>query len=371
MLMDFEDAALAVTIAANVQRLDDDPILEAEAVERMEKGGMSREEIAAAIGKSVACVARRARLASLSRPWREFARRVPCTTDLLEKVAAHETQLQERVAADIGLDEYEYDGEGGERCPWGEFENTFDRAVMKISDAAFDASVCANCPNNTARHAYLFDFMASEDGDDARCQDPACYAKRNNAAVDALVERLRRGGTPAVEVADRWRIPEYWNASAKPGAKHRQAYVYTDGSLKRVRWSVPMPKPERAQSAMTDEEREAARRVKRAHNAWKKNRLAAYEKVRSALGDVETRRGFFRSVVRTEEFCDWAENYLERQAGTEDYIYDGFCQEMLRMANAKTLADWNVELTDEEIGAVTSEDPAIARDGEGGAESGE
>ena len=274
-----EDAALAVTIAANVQRIDNDPLLEAEAIERMLDGDYSREEIAAAIGKSVAYVARRARLISLARPWREFAKRVPCTTDLLERVAAHETQLQERVAADLGLDEYEYDGDNGDRCPWGEFEDVFRRAVMKLSDAAFDAKVCANCPSNTACHEYLFDFMADEEGNEARCQDPACYARRNNEAVDAVVESLRRKGTPALEVADKWRIPEYWNVTARRGAKNTQAYIYHDGDLLRIAWSVPPPKRESAQPAMTAEEK-AARREERRRNVLVKS---ARDKIRELL----------------------------------------------------------------------------------------
>lgn len=281
------DKALAVTIAANVQRLVNDPLLEAEAIERMLASGMERREIAASIGKDEAYVARRARLISLAKPWREFARRVPCTTDLLERVAAHDKALQERVAERLDIAHgYEYNTDGDERCPWGEFASTFERETMRIAAAKFDTSDCRSCPNNTACHPYLFDFMRDEEGEaDARCQDSACFVRRSNERVDAIVEELRRKGTPAVEVADRWRVPDCWNAKDARDKAHAQAYVYRDGDIKVLVWSVPRQK---ADSGMTAEERQA----ERARKLRARLVRSARDKVREVAADGGAMRLF-------------------------------------------------------------------------------
>jgi hypothetical protein len=236
---------------------------------------MSRAEIAAALGMDEGYIARRQRLTALTEPWRAFAKRVKCTTDLLERVAAHEPTLQIRVAETSGLDEYEQDWEGA--CPWSEFESAFKTEMRSIPDAAFDTTECAKCPNNTANHDYLFDFMIDCNGACARCQDAACFARKTNAEIDALVERLRRTSRPAVEVSDQWRVPEYWNASAHKNPKHPQAYVFEQGGFRRVLWSVPPPQKEKL--ALTPEEK-AERKAAKRRNALL---ASARDKVRKLL----------------------------------------------------------------------------------------
>ena len=322
------DKALAVTIAANVQRLGNDPLLEAEAIERMLASGMERREIAASIGKDESYVARRARLISLAKPWREFARRVPCTTDLLERVAAHDKALQERVADKVGLDESEYECDTDERVTWSEFASTFSRETMKLADARFDTEDCRSCPHNTACHAYLFDFMRSDEdkGDQARCQDAACFTKRNNDRVDAIVEDLRRRGTPAVEVADKWRIPQYWDAVNAKDRRHTQAYVYAEGGLKVIAWSVPRVKPAAAGGGMTAEEKEAERRRKRSAKLVK----SARGKVRSMLSPGEDGRVAFFSAsdAAAAAYNAIALKRLERDL-SHGWINDGLVDDVM------------------------------------------
>lgn len=318
------DKALAVTIAANVQRLVNDPLLEAEAIERMLASGMERREIAASIGKDEAYVARRARLISLAKPWREFARRVPCTTDLLERVAAHDKALQERVAERLDIAEgYEYNTDGDERCPWGEFASTFERETMRIAAAKFDTSDCRSCPNNTACHPYLFDFMRDEEGEaDARCQDSACFVRRSNERVDAIVEELRRKGTPAVEVADRWRVPDCWNAKDARDKAHPQAYVYRDGDIKVLVWSVPRQK---ADSGMTAEERQA----ERARKLRARLVRSARDKVRAILEpDDSGEVAFFAANGKTGAYERIALLRLERDL-SRGWINDGLVDDVM------------------------------------------
>ena len=321
-----EAGVLARMVAANVQRIPNDPILEAEAIERMAAEGMSRAEIAASIGKDASYVARRARLMSLTKPWRDFARRVPCTTDLLERVAAHEEQLQIRVAADVGLDEYENDLADDSRCTWQEFEDTFMRDTMVLENAQFDTTACAKCPNNTACHEYLFDFLEDEDGRVARCQDAACYARKASAEVDALVARLRKTSTPAIEVADKWRIPESWSARTEMDKGHPQAYVFTQDGVRRVLWSVPPPK--KANAALTKEEREERKAAKRRNVLMS----SARGKVRRLL-----RPGGDGRIAFFDDGGDAAEAYnfialsrLERDL-SRDYIPDCLVDEVVRV----------------------------------------
>lgn len=275
------DASLALTVAANVQRLENDPVLEAEAICKMLRSGMSAREVAAAIGKGEGYVARRARLVHLADPWRKFAKRIRCTADMLEKVAAHERSLQERVAASAGLDEYEEDG--GDPCGWGEFEDAFRAAMRRLDEAAFDAGVCARCPNNTASHAFLFDWMETEEGNAPRCMDAACYARRHNAAVDAQVEALRRAGTPAKEVDSKWTIPNHWDVAESRDRKHPQAYVYENDGLRHVLWGIRPERPSaKGRDARTAEEREAEKAEKRRAKIVR----SARGKMRDAWGGI-------------------------------------------------------------------------------------
>ena len=315
-----ESTALAVTVAANVQRLENDPILEAEAIEKMLAAGMDRRAIAASIGKDDSYVARRARLTALIKPWREFAKRVPCSTDMLEHVAAYEPALQERVAADVNLDDYELDSDF-ERVLWAEFSEEFRRAVRVLSEAGFDTSECANCPNNTACHGFLFPEMQNGD---AVCQDAACYARKQNAEVDALLERLRRKGTPAVEVASKWNVPEYWNASERQSKKHQQAYVWEDAGMRHVLWSVPKPE-EPQKPAMTPEER-AARKAEKRRMALV---TSARDKVREVIAtDGVSLADLFRTEDGERAFGRIAERVLRREL-RESWISDAVVDDVM------------------------------------------
>lgn len=320
-----EGDALAVTVAANVQRLDNDPVLEAEAIVKLMREGRSMGEIAAKIGKSEGYVARRSRLSTLAEPWRDFARRIRCTVGMLEKVAAHETAVQERVAANAGLDEYEEDG--GDPCGWSEFESAFAAETRRLDEAGFDAAECAKCPNNTAFHTYLFDWMATEEGVAPRCQDAACYARKWNEATDAEIKRLKREGTPAVEVASKWNVPEYWDAAKTRDRKHPQAYVYEQDGIRRIVWAAPKRRPEA--TAKTAEEREAERAEKRRVRLVR----AAREKVRSAVAEKARDAEAFRRWAGPL-YGVLAARRLDRELGRA-WIADGLVDDF-----ARTWPEW-------------------------------
>ena len=316
-----ESDAIAVTIAANVQRLENDPILEAEAIEKLLAAGKDMREIAASIGKDEGYVARRARLTALTKPWREFAKRQPCTADMLERVAAYEPQMQDAVAAEVELAEYEV--AEGETCRWAEFEQSFRSMLRCISDAKFDTADCASCPNNTGCHKWLFPEMQDEL---ARCQDPKCYARRTNEAVDATLDSLKRRGRPAIEVAEKWAVPQYWEASEKPNGRHPQAYVWTEGDVKRLMWSVPRPAAQK--TAPTPEEKAAAKEAKRKAAIVK----GARDKLRRLIepdGETDELKFFTASDAAGNAFDRIAANRLEREL-RRGWISDEVCDDVMR-----------------------------------------
>ena len=146
-----------------------------------------------------------------------------------------------------------------------------------------------------------------QDGD-AVCQDAACYARKQNAEVDALLERLRRKGTPAVEVASKWNVPEHWNASERQSKKHQQAYVWEDAGMRHVLWSVPKPE-EPQKPAMTPEER-AARKAEKRRMALV---TSARDKVREFIASDDAAKVFLDSEDGVKAFGRAADRVLRRE----------------------------------------------------------
>lgn len=331
-----EESAMAVMLAANVQRLENDPVLEAEAIEKMFDKGMTRAEVAAAIGKSEAYVARRARITMLTDAWRDFAKRVPCTTDLLERVAAHEPELQNRIAADADIGEYETDGEP---ATWGEFSEMFRDARMLIAEAKFDTKECKTCQNNTACHQFLFSEL--QEDDKASCQNRVCFINKTNERIDAILAKLRKQGKPAKEVANKWAVPQYWEASEEPNIRHQQAYVWDDDGIKRILWSIAPE--EKKNPAATKEEREA----KKAERLRLSTIKQARDKLRRILTrDEDTGRvAFFETEKGAQIFERIAERRLKRDL-SQFWISDMLCDDL--MAEAANSDAVKEALTDEE-----------------------
>lgn len=266
-----DNDAKVLTATANVQRIENDPFLEAALVESLRKKGMGMREIAGRLGKSEAYVLRRARLLELTEAWRDFASRVPCSLDLLEKVAAHGKDIQNMVAANCGIDGI--DTPDGAAMAWVNFESAFREAMMSLDGAAFDIGPCAKCPSNTANCGTLFPWLSDEA---AMCQNRQCFAERWNDALDRRLAAIRRRGRPAIMVSDRWHVPEYWNATEVECAGKPQAYVYSGmNGLNKIVWSVPPPKKE-----AEDPEAKAARR---AEAATLRAAAAAASRIRGAF----------------------------------------------------------------------------------------
>lgn len=306
-----EKDAMQLMIAANVQRIENDPILEAEVIEMMIAEGYTISGIAGAIGKSDGYVARRARLTKLTDAWRAFAKRVPCTVDMLERVAAHEPQLQDRVAVDMEIAELELEDDEN-RCEWAVFESSFKRGVLNLEEAKFDTKACETCPNNTACHSYLFDFMSKEGNILAYCQNKPCFVKKHNDRTEAALAALKRKGLEVIEVSSQWQIPEYWNATDKATKTKPQGYLYEQDGLKILKFSIKRTETASGRAVLTPEEKEAQKREKKRKALVK----AARNRVREVIND-----GFWSDsspiVFTTDEgrtaFTRIAEARLERE----------------------------------------------------------
>lgn len=327
------EEAMAITLAANIQRLENDPILEAELIQEMFAKGLSREAISAAVGKSVNYITRRQRLTNLTNAWREFFKRIPSTIDLMERVAAHEQQLQDKVANDMGLEEYELDTETSSRCEWSEFKRAFKTTMQDLDDAIFDTSACENCENNTACHAYLFDFMDSDAGERKFCQFRACFIKKHNEVVDKKLASLKAKGKPAIEVMSRWSIPSQWSATDRPTKTNPQGYVYEDNGLKMLCFSVERTETASGRPVLTPEEKEAQRLEKRKKALLKAARSQARDVLQDtaeedSIGDI------FRTDAGKEALAKVAEARLIRQLKNSwfaDDLVDDLMRELIRL----------------------------------------
>lgn len=309
-----DNDALAMTLAANIQRLENNPVLEAMAIDRMLRQDMSKVEIAAALGKDLAYIMRRARLINLSARWQEFAHDHKCTVDLLEKVAAFEKSVQEQVAEECDIDNSDCEDE---TYAWSDFERSFLNSTRKLGKAIFDKTECANCEYNTACHAFLFDWMASEE-EEAVCENQGCFARKHNETVDRKIEALKKKKRVSViEVADKWKIPNYWSVTQQRKGDNVQPYVYMSNELKELVWGpVPLKRGDK-DPEVTAKEREEKKRRKMVKSARDKVRYALVNK----LEDED-------SFVGSELFVRLAKRRFRREI--EGYITDSLVDDYFR-----------------------------------------
>lgn len=325
-----DDEARAATLAANLQRLENDPLMEAELIERMVKDGRSHEWIAAAIGKDARYVARRGRLTMLEDCWRKSARVTQGEKPgaaTLEMIARHDRGLQLSVWKSLkeGHDDIfaGYDT--------GDIEETFRMRMCRLSDANFDTErFCTGCAKNTAAHKFLFEAMDEEERGNARCMCADCYVKRWNEATDATLRKLREEGVKVVEVSSKYDMPQYWNATGRKERGNVQPYLYTDSRMKKILWSVPESAAKSGAAALTEEEREAAKAEKRRRKLVK----SAREKLRTLMRD-EFKGGAFENSVAFDELAArrlrremrrstwYSDDFVDDWASVEDAALDG------------------------------------------------
>lgn len=346
-----DEEAQAMTLSANIQRIGNDPLLEAECIEKLAAAGKTYEQIAARLGTDARYVARRARIVNLSDKWRGLLKGAEATAYELEMIASHEKELQDEVYDSLDIDPEDFVLEPDA------IERMFKCLMRRIgTDTPFDTAECQTCPFNTATHGFLF---PSEEKCKGRCQRKACFDRKWNVAVDAKIESLRKRKVEVKQVAHKWDVPRSLDATPRKTRTNDVPYVYMDGGLKSLVWSR---KEERASAgpAMTEEEKAAARKVKKAHAAWKRNRTSAYGKIRRLLErQPET---VVDAMVSNVRFAAHMKKRLAERY--RSYVYDSDCQGIYELLTDAGLADVDCEaLTAEEVAALDAGDPADAANG--------
>ena len=338
-----DEEAQLMTATANVQRVANDPLLEADLIGRLRDAGLSFEEIGAAIGRDERYAARRARLANLTDKWRGwFKERGRGAEDakMMEHVAAHEQSFQDAVFAEYAG----YNDDAG----FCEVEGWFEREMRTLDpdECPFDVKGCASCECNTATHGLLFPEMEDKCG---RCQDAECFKTRWNGAVDAEIERLRGKGVEVKAAKDKWSVPRYWSVTPHKERKNTTPFVYDEGGLKKLVWT-DASSDVAAQPAKTEEELAEERRVKAARSRWLKLRRSAFDKARAALKSDDAER-FASLLVSSDGFADeMRRKYADMLGG---WIPDEEARLFVRVCGAGTFG-----IDEDEADALEAEDPA-------------
>lgn len=200
--------ALAVLLAANEQREDVDPFLEAEAVKALVAsmtGKNAVKEAAARLGQPARWVAQRLALLDLSPTWKERRAEVPWDT----WTPAHWAVIA-RLAPDAqeALAKEGDSSKGSDAWVLNEsnpaiedLEALVDAKTRVLGQAPFDVldeklcrgtPACRECPKTSAATPGLFDDgVADGDLKKATCRDGYCWARKAAAAIKRTVEETR------------------------------------------------------------------------------------------------------------------------------------------------------------------------------------
>lgn len=356
--MDDGDAQVR-TVTANVQRLENDPIKEAEAYELMMKDGKTQKEIAAILGKSEQYVARRKRLIALIPEWRETIKKSEdvVSVSFLESLAAYEPDAQ-RAAHEAFDNDQTGDDEDG-IIEW------LRNMTMKISEAKFCTNDCANCPHNTANKSVLFAGMF--DDEDARCENRPCFDRKTNEAADEAIAKIKSSGVDVKEFRSKWEAPNGYDAKPQKDKKHTVPFVTNVGGVKTVWWAEPKkdePKTA-AKSATTKAEAEAEKKRKAEHLAWFRAQRSAKEKayaVFHANGAKTSIEKIVRECVGNPRFNEWVVGYLLKYGPLSQTWSDNDQNvALIGMAGTDMLRDFGLDFSEDEAKAIMSEDPNNAK----------
>lgn len=305
------------TLVANIQRLANDPLLEAGLITRMTDDGKSFDDIAATIGKSKEYVIRRSRLVALTEKWRVAAKERKLGIAALEEVARHDPELQDKVLDSL--------------CEWEEWTAqtilaAFKRKMRLLSGAPFSKDKCAKCPHNTATSQFLFPDMK---GGDAMCENADCFVSSWNRCIDKEIESLRRKGIEVFEAKTRYDIPDWGCATERKSKTNTVPYVVKDGDLRRILWSATKVEEIKA-PALTAEERAQVKAQAKAEKHAKTVLRNAREKVREYLRDDERRGVLMAEGVNGAKFASLAWDMLKERVECP-WIDDGLVDRIARL----------------------------------------
>ncbi len=194
---------LEAQVVENCQRLDIDPLDEAEAYERLQKAaGYTGDQIAARVGKSRAAVYARLKLNALGPEGRKALRggsihpsvavplaRIP-THALQAKAVTYLTKGEEPMPANVAI-AYLQD----------EFAQSLKGCAFNLKDDTLvpEAGACSTCPKNSATATPgLFEDLASG----AWCTDTKCFAEKARAHWERKSEKAEAQGHAVLSLGE-------------------------------------------------------------------------------------------------------------------------------------------------------------------------
>lgn len=194
IVRDLSDAEMRVIgCAENKEREELNAVEEADAYLALcREEGWSEDRIADAVGKPVARVRRRLRLASLCDEGRDLVTRgilLPGAATVVARLEHQEDQAWVLSQVVPALEE-------GEEIRAQDVEHYIARRMRRLSSAPFkivdasltDAGACTKCPKSTAAQAALFDEGPV---DDAMCTDGDCWSEKVAAHSEQIVGNAR------------------------------------------------------------------------------------------------------------------------------------------------------------------------------------
>lgn len=202
-----DDEALDAMITENLQRVDVDPIEEAEAFNLLRGRGQTVEELALRFGKSERYVRDRMRLVSLTEPLQKALS--------IGQIPLKGAYLLSRLSDDDQKEFFddELEGEHELNCTADDVESWLDRKFMNLHSAPFQEKGnlretwnpggnlirrCDTCECNTNNHGCLFADMRKEE---PQCTDETCYNRKLGIYIGWFIsqydDRIVRVGEPA------------------------------------------------------------------------------------------------------------------------------------------------------------------------------
>lgn len=182
-----EKKAAEIRAVENLQREDLSPLQSAAEIERLKDYGLGYDEIASALGKHYSWVAKRARLCSLTKKWKEALKDKESLWPVgsLELIARHPFDVQDEIL------------ESESPMSLSETKECLDRYMLSMKSAKWDladitfgpktAGACDTCEKRSGHHPSLFDDL---DKKDDRCLDRECFAKKQRAYLIAKEKEL-------------------------------------------------------------------------------------------------------------------------------------------------------------------------------------
>jgi len=186
-----ENEAKALQIVENLHREDVTPLDEAKAFDRLRSEDRMIEDVAAIVGHTPRYVAQRLSLVNLVPEARKAlaGRRIALgTAYLLARIANPKVQKEALRSVETDADE-PVSVARAQRIIEENFELSLAEAPFDPADAALvpDAGACLACPKRAGNQPLLFESADR----DARCTDPACFAKKAKAAFRKKAQDLK------------------------------------------------------------------------------------------------------------------------------------------------------------------------------------